>query len=563
MIRRLLSLDDEAARDSHQVGSKGAALSRARALAMPVLPGWVVPVGEAAVSVAIGAELIRRGSSEACAAMSTLVLDRGLVGELERVAAGRGGTWIVRSSSVRDGDRRWAGGFSTYHDIPAGGVPNAVRACWASAFTRQAVRRRQELGEPSHDVKIAVLIQPWLAFDFGGVATRVEDANVTVSWVRGGPAGLMGGSRGGTIIQVDGDGRPTTEAPGHMRSLFEKVANLVREVAAAGLGDWIEWGSSGGDVLLLQVDRSSRPDERRATTRRMASPAFAGSTVARRIALAASLFPAPLGEELVLPWAAAPGADLTAIPCGVTDPAGSLREAIVLGERLTFEAWGARRPQIAGEIAATFRGLLGPAPDASLDRMARLRPVDRALSHRAVSLLRAIARHLVDDGRLQGEHEIWRLSPTACAQALGGSGELLPIPLGPDRWEPFVFDVARSNGDAARGTPISAAIGAGWTYLPGPGDVECIAPRRVVVLGDPVPHAAPLLWGSAGLVTANGTVGAHLFEVARSLGVPAVAGVDLTDRSGPSVVAVDGYSGDVTVLTSAHVEHSVKEAEAI
>jgi phosphohistidine swiveling domain-containing protein len=515
MLHRLLSLDDEAARDRPVAGSKAAALSRARALGSPVLPGWVVPADEAASAVTMGAGLIRRGSPEACAAISTLELDGGFVDELRRVADERVGTWIVRSSSMQECDRRWAGGLSTYHDIASGGVPNAVRACWASAFTREAVRRREELGERSHDVRIAVLIQPWLPFDLGGAAILAESGTVSVSWVRGGPAGLMGGSRRGAVIELDEHGRQTTETASGLAPILAKVAVILRAVSDAGLGDAIEWGARGGEVLLLQVDRSNRHAVRPPVIREV-SRAIKGSPVARRIALAASLFPGPLGEEVVLPWAAAPGADLSATPRRLTDPADALREALMLGERLALEAWGGSRNVIAGEIAATFRTLLGPQPERALDRLGQLHPVDGALSHRAVSLLQAIAP---------------------------------PIPPGPDRWEPFVFDVARSNGSVAQGTPISGAIGAGWMCTPGPRHVERIAPRRVLVLRDPVPQAAPLLWGSAGLVTANGTIGAHLFEVARSLGVPAVAGVDLMDQQEPCVIAIDGYRGDVTVWT--------------
>ena len=260
----------------------------------------------------------------------------------------------------------------------------------------------------------------------------------------------------------------------------------------------------------------------------------------------ASLFPGPLGEDVVFPWAAAPGADLSGTPCRIDDPADALREALMLGKQLTLEAWGGGRNMIAGEVAATFRTLLGPDPEVAIDRLSRLRPVDHSLGHRAISLLQAIARHLVGEGRLRGEHEIWRLSPAACMKAIEGSAVPL-TPLGPTRWEPFVFDVVRANGSTTRGTPISSAIGAGWRLVPEPHHVERGAPRRVLVLRDPVPQAAPLLWGSAGLVTANGSLGAHLFEVARSLGVPAVAGVDLGRRPEQSMVAVDGRSGDVTV----------------
>jgi phosphoenolpyruvate-protein kinase (PTS system EI component) len=57
-----------------------------------------------------------------------------------------------------------------------------------------------------------------------------------------------------------------------------------------------------------------------------------------------------------------------------------------------------------------------------------------------------------------------------------------------------------------------------------------------------------MLWEAAGLVAEHGSEGAHLFEVARSLGVPAVLGValDATDR----VVAVDGDLGAVSALAA-------------
>jgi phosphohistidine swiveling domain-containing protein len=74
-------------------------------------------------------------------------------------------------------------------------------------------------------------------------------------------------------------------------------------------------------------------------------------------------------------------------------------------------------------------------------------------------------------------------------------------------------------------------------------------PREVLVASLPLPHLAPLLWHCAALVTTGGTSGAHLFEVARSLGVPAVIGADAgaLEEAG-SLVAVDGDTGIVSVL---------------
>jgi phosphohistidine swiveling domain-containing protein len=71
-------------------------------------------------------------------------------------------------------------------------------------------------------------------------------------------------------------------------------------------------------------------------------------------------------------------------------------------------------------------------------------------------------------------------------------------------------------------------------------------PRRVLVVRHAVAQLAPMLWEAAGLVAEHGNEGAHLFEVARSLGVPAVLGVALepSDR----IVAVDGDLGTVSAL---------------
>ena len=84
----------------------------------------------------------------------------------------------------------------------------------------------------------------------------------------------------------------------------------------------------------------------------------------------------------------------------------------------------------------------------------------------------------------------------------------------------------------------------------------------MLVTDRPVPQIAPLLWGCAGLVTAEGGEGAHLFEVARSLGVPAVTSLrlDVLGASAPStLVAVDGDRGIVAVLED---EHGAEAARA-
>jgi phosphoenolpyruvate-protein kinase (PTS system EI component) len=69
----------------------------------------------------------------------------------------------------------------------------------------------------------------------------------------------------------------------------------------------------------------------------------------------------------------------------------------------------------------------------------------------------------------------------------------------------------------------------------------------VLVASAAVPQLASMIWGAAGLVANIGSEGAHLFEVARSLGVPAVLGVEV-EGARDRIVAVNGDAGTVSVL---------------
>jgi len=79
----------------------------------------------------------------------------------------------------------------------------------------------------------------------------------------------------------------------------------------------------------------------------------------------------------------------------------------------------------------------------------------------------------------------------------------------------------------------------------------------------PLSNLAPLLWNAAGIVTIGGSPGAHLFEVAAWLGVPAVCGVDLQAATGKTLEllgrsrsmlgAIDGDAGDLSLLKSGYL----------
>ena len=103
-------------------------------------------------------------------------------------------------------------------------------------------------------------------------------------------------------------------------------------------------------------------------------------------------------------------------------------------------------------------------------------------------------------------------------------------------------------GSSLAGTPASSGVGAGvHSRIDNAEKAASFVSRGVIVADQPVPGLAPLLWDAAGLVTETGSSAAHLFESARSLGIPAVSGVSLPGDS-EQIVAVDGYTGLVATI---------------
>lgn len=105
-----------------------------------------------------------------------------------------------------------------------------------------------------------------------------------------------------------------------------------------------------------------------------------------------------------------------------------------------------------------------------------------------------------------------------------------------------------AGGTRHCGTPASSGKGAGLEFAAedahGP---EVFSQRGLITASMPLPGLSSLLWDAAGIVTETGSPAAHLFESARSLGVPAVCGVTLP-RRGSQVIAVDGASGLVATI---------------
>jgi phosphohistidine swiveling domain-containing protein len=547
-VSHLLSLDEPAARDPALTGVKAARLAQARAGGLPVLPGRVVPVDASRAAMRVGAETLGRSASAAaaCLAVSGVGLDQGVRRDL--LSAGREieRSTIVRSSTSVDGDPRWAGAFSTYLDVADADLLTAVTGCWASTFTRDAVERSEAIGVRPWDGGMGVLVQPYVAFDLGGTAEVDPDGTVRITAASGGPAGIVGGGRSGVVVELPSDNS-------HDDPALRDVATLVRSVRRATGFDAIEWGAVSDDVFVLQV--SSRVPV--ATSAPRVPALVEAPPSALRLAAAAARFPGALGEALILPWAAATHRIPDPPHLTIDDAATAVGEAKGLARALTQRAWG--DADVTSEPASTFRLVLGRHPQEGFEALARLRPVDVGDAARLVGLIEATGRRLVADGRLPHPGSIWRCVPEGLETAIASEAPL-PVRGGPDRWEPFVFGVVAGAGDVRTGTSAAPGVGAGRPALVrGPDDARP-GPRRVLVLRRPTPQVSPLLWECAGVVCAGGSVGAHLFEVARSCGVPAIVGVDLSELDAASLVAVDGDAGRVTTWSPSSEERAWKGA---
>jgi phosphoenolpyruvate synthase/pyruvate phosphate dikinase len=172
-----------------------------------------------------------------------LALDAGLVAELATVVDRFGGRVIVRSSSPLEEDARWAGAFSSVTGVGREDVAAAVRSCWASAFAVDPLRRLEECGLGLEALELAVLVQPEIVPEAGGVA-RVQAGEVTVEGVHGHPGALLSGWAQGA---QDGDLAGLIGA-----GVVAEVAALAGRVQAEFGDDLVEWAACGGKVWLLQ-----------------------------------------------------------------------------------------------------------------------------------------------------------------------------------------------------------------------------------------------------------------------------------------------------------------------
>lgn len=528
----VVGLDDPVACDPAVSGAKGAGLARARAAGLPVLNGYVVAAATSVPALGRGRELLASsGTGGARLSIIRTELDDALVADIARAARGLAEPVIVRSSSVLEGGGEWSGAFTSVPEVRHDEIPKAIRSVWATSFALDVMDRFEAAQLEPGSVPMAVLVQPEIVPDFAGAA-RVDAAGVvTVDAVKGSPRDLMAGWEAGARAVVEraaGDSVAGQDAVDLVGSpLLRAVADLASRVQAELGHNLIEWAVLDGELLLLQVQDSLVTEVQDPVV----IPAALAHPLARDFVHLAQRYPGALGEELVLGWLAGlaepvepkPVDDLVGHAADQVDHDALLDRARLLAASLLSAAWGEPEPEAVAHARLVLRRLRSDRPDESIDALRGLRPVDPDAA-----------------ARLLGMYE--------CLTATVPS----PHRRGTDRWEPVLAGVAALQGEVFTGTAAGAGgIGAGrLVWVDSATRTDHVRPRDIVVSQYPLQNYSPLLWDAAGVVTLGGASTAHLFEVARSLTVPAVVNCPIGDvvRAGPVLGMLDGDAGRVAIL---------------
>jgi len=550
MADGVLALDAAACQDVAVAGAKATGLSRARSHGLPALPGYVVTTDVARPALAAGREAFaHRGSGGARLAAQSAELPEGLLAALAYVLAELGGPVIVRSSSTVEGDGVWSGAFSSFSDVETASVGTAVKGCWSSMFSVDALERAEHSATELDSIEMAVLIQPLIVPRVSGHA-RLAPNGVEITAVAGAPAALMSGWVSGDLGLLAADGGFTGPAAG-LLSVAEAaaVADVVRRCDHLLGHASVEWAIVDDDVVLLQSNAVA-PAEEAPTGRGVAQLVELDHPVADRVARLVHRFPGGLSEGLVLPWALGL-ADPTVLDAAMDDPgqpwdlSDLQRDAAAIADHV----WADVARTTGLPWTSVLRDLRSEHPGAAFDVIEQLRTPPIAPCVTLIRSLSALGLRATEVGGLRRPDEVFgcELSDLEAHRALDPRQSWA----GPRRWEPFLAGVTQTRGVSVSGLGASPGVGAGAVQIVR--DIEpaghAVQARRVIVAEHPVPSLAPLLWNAAALVTRQGSHGAHLLEVAHALGVPAVVhctDLPLDELTSDVLVAVDGDSGQVT-----------------
>jgi phosphohistidine swiveling domain-containing protein len=172
-----------------------------------------------------------------------------------------------------------------------------------------------------------------------------------------------------------------------------------------------------------------------------------------------------------------------------------------------------------------------------------------AAAHEATAELRAAAGREVPAGREAAAGAARTPRPGSWTGGLPAARASMPL----------LAATVLGHGEHVPGRPGAPGTAAGRLVAVRPHERppgEC--GDAILLVDQPVPALAPLLFAARGVIARTGAAGSHLAEVARSLGVPMVLGCrperatgapDVPD--GAFLAAIDGSTGEVALLPAA------------
>ena len=555
---RLVWLDEAEAQDPALVGAKAGRLAQAGARGLPVLNGLVVSVGVSGSVIEAGHALLRSTGNSGAARSAVYNHQPPLVlRDLAKRAQTLGDSLVVRSSSRAEAQAIWAGAFSSYVGVSPEEVPRGVIGCWASVFNPDALKRGRLVGISPPEIGMGVLIQPEIRPISGGVATRRGNGTVRVTGGLGHPTGIAAGwETGHTALVAPGGEVQTDSSPLSLR-LVRQVADLSRatwEQLGCNHIEWMEGHDRTVHLLQVQPTTEMRPKHRSTVSHDSVVSREPWMRGAARMMIR---YPGPVGERYVWPWAIGLE-DLSPAPAEPTDqPLAKLAEEVREGvTRLMRERW--RGSQVVSKVGQAWSALRHGDSTPIQDLILSYPSVDRNQADAYLRRLRQLGQALTAAGFIAHPGWMWYLDPETLR--LPPPGQDSPIRrIGTSFWHTWIYEVTTSLGEVVKGTPAAAGWGVGrLAYIEDAGDAARFSPREVIASSRPVGNLAPLLWNAAGLITLEGSPGAHLFEVAEWLGVPAVCGMDIDgwvdiEQQPPKsdedlIVTIDGDRGLVTLF---------------
>jgi pyruvate,water dikinase len=241
---KVLRLSEAGAQGSSSVGAKAANLARAHALGHPVLAGFVITIdGARSWDDTDVRARIRDAWGE-------------LTDDGEQCV-------VVRSSSTAE---------DTDTSSQAGRFTSVLRVKGWSAFVDAVDDVLQSADAAGVDAPMAVLVQPWLDAEAGGVAFGRDPVtgsdDIVVSAVSGGPHTLVSGDEQGTSLRLTRHGRVQrstdahppapgpVEPPALGRRARHQLARIVRRLGRAFGGPQdVEWAIDRTHRLWLLQNR--------------------------------------------------------------------------------------------------------------------------------------------------------------------------------------------------------------------------------------------------------------------------------------------------------------------